>query len=138
MSVFGRVGNVTLTRLSGLVSQAPGGGRSNSAGRSASRYNGSVTELWTDPVWLAGVHAWVDQQTDALGLERAGDAEQPHVRVWLDVLKVPTTAGPVWFKANHGPLKHEAALVTLLADRVPDRVEPLLAADLLSIFAAGC
>ena len=46
------------------------------------------------------------------------------------MLKVPTTAGPVWFKANHGPLKHEAALVTLLADRVPDRVEPLLAADL--------
>ncbi len=46
------------------------------------------------------------------------------------MLKVPTTAGPVWFKANHGPLQHEAALVTLLAERVPDRVEPLLAADL--------
>ena len=82
------------------------------------------------PEWLAGVHAWVDEQTDALGLERTGDAEQPHVRVWSTVLKVPTTAGPVWFKANHGPLQHEAALVTLLAERVPDRVEPLLAADL--------
>jgi Ser/Thr protein kinase RdoA (MazF antagonist) len=46
------------------------------------------------------------------------------------VLKVPTTAGPVWFKANHGPLQHEAALVTLLAERVPDQVVPLLAADL--------
>ena len=48
----------------------------------------------------------------------------------VDVLKVPTTAGPVWFKANHGPLQHEAALVTLLAERVPDQVVPLLAADL--------
>ena len=81
-----------------------------------------MTELWTDPEWLAGAHAWVDQKTDALGLERTGDAEQPHVRVWSTVLKVPTTAGPVWFKANHGPLQHEAALVTLLAERVPDRV----------------
>lgn len=98
--------------------------------RSASRYNGTVTELWTDPEWLAGAHAWVDEQTDALGLVRTGDAEQPHVRVWSTVLKVPTTGGPVWFKANHGPLQHEAALVTLLAERVPDRVEPLLAADL--------
>jgi hypothetical protein len=100
------------------------------AGRSASRYNGTVAELWTDPEWLAGVHAWVDEQTDTLGLERTGDTEQPHVTVWSTVLKVPTTAGPVWFKANHGPLQHEAALVTLLAERVPDRVEPLLAADL--------
>ena len=103
--------------------------------RSASRYNGTVTELWTDPEWLAGAHAWVDEQTDALGLVRTGDAEQPHVRVWSTVLKVPTTGGPVWFKANHGPLQHEAALVTLLAERVPDRVEPLLAADPT---AAGC
>jgi hypothetical protein len=97
--------------------------------RCASRYNGTVTELWTDPAWLAGAHAWVEEQTDALGLVRTGDVEQPHVRVWSTVLKVPTTAGPVWFKANHGPLQHEAALVTLLAERVPDQVEPLLAAD---------
>ena len=98
--------------------------------RCASRYNGTVTELWTDPEWLAGAHAWVEEQTDALGLVRTGDVEQPHVRVWSTVLKVPTTAGPVWFKANHGPLQHEAALVTLLAERVPDQVVPLLAADL--------
>jgi hypothetical protein len=97
--------------------------------RSASRYNGTVTELWTDPEWLAGAHAWVEEQCDALGLVRTGDAEQPHVTAWSTVLKVPTTAGPVWFKANHGPLQHEAALVTLLAERVPDQVEPLLAAD---------
>ena len=97
--------------------------------RSASRYNGTVTELWTDPEWLAGAHAWVEEQFDALGLVRTGHAEQPHVTVWSTVLKAPTTAGPVWFKANHGPLRHEAALVTLLAERVPDQVEPLLAAD---------
>ena len=89
-----------------------------------------MEELWTDPAWLAGAHAWVDEQTTALGLVRTGDVEQPHVRVWSTVLKVATSTGPVWFKANHGPLEHEAALVTLLAERVPDQVEPLLAADL--------
>ncbi len=89
-----------------------------------------MTELWTDPEWLARAHAWIAEQTDALGLERTSDAEQLHVQVWSTVLKVPTRTGPLWFKANHGPLQHEAALVTLLAERVPDRVEPLLAADL--------
>lgn len=96
----------------------------------ATRYTSLVTELWTDPDWLTGAHAWIDEQTDALGLERTGEVEQPHVRPWSTVLKVPTASGPVWFKANHGPLEHEAALVTMLAGRVPDLVEPLLAADL--------
>lgn len=78
-----------------------------------------MTELWTDPDWLAGAQGWIDEQTGALGLGRTGEVEQPHVRPWSTVLKVPTTAGPVWFKANHGPLEHEAALVTLLAGHVP-------------------
>jgi hypothetical protein len=89
-----------------------------------------VKELWSDPTWLAGAHAWIDEQTAALGLVRAGDVEQPHLETWSTVLKVPTTTGPVWFKANHGPLEHEAALVTLLTERVPDLVQALLAVDL--------
>ena len=83
-----------------------------------------MNDLWTDPTWLAGAHAWVDEQTAALGLVRAGDVEQPHVETWSTVLRVPTTTGPVWFKANHGPLEHEAALVGLLAERAPEQVRP--------------
>jgi len=94
------------------------------------RYTSPVKELWSDPTWLAGAHAWIEERATELGLVRAGDIEQPHLETWSTVLKVPTTTGPVWFKANHGPLEHEAALVTLLADRVPDRVQALLAADL--------
>lgn len=94
------------------------------------RYTSPVKQLWTDPAWLADAHAWIDEQTAALGLARAGEVEQPHVETWSTVLRVPTSRGPVWFKANHGPLEHEARLVTLLAERVPDLVEPLLAADL--------
>ncbi|GEP35944.1 phosphotransferase [Nocardioides szechwanensis] len=89
-----------------------------------------MKELWSDPAWLAGAHAWIDEQTASLGLVRAGEVEQPHLETWSTVLKVPTTTGPVWFKANHGPLEHEAALVTLLTERVPDLVQALLAVDL--------
>jgi hypothetical protein len=86
-------------------------------------------QQWTDEAWLARAHGWIDARLDALGLSRTGDIEQPHVEVWSTVLRVPTEGGPVWFKANHGPLEHEAALVDLLAARVPDRVQALLASD---------
>lgn len=88
-----------------------------------------VTDHWTEGAWLAQAHAWIDGRLDALGLTRTGDIEQPHVEVWSTVLRVPTEVGPVWFKANYGPLVHEAALVNLLAARVPDRVQALLACD---------
>ena len=84
---------------------------------------------WTEEAWLAQAHAWIDARLAALGLARTGDIEQPHVTAWSTVLRVPTVGGPVWFKANHGPLEHEAALVDLLAARAPDRVQALLACD---------
>ncbi|MCW2796009.1 hypothetical protein [Nocardioides sp.] len=89
-----------------------------------------MTTLWQDPGWLAGAHAWIDEQATRLGVERTGAIEQPHVVRWSTVLKVPTSAGPLWFKANHDALRHEAALVSRLSARVPERVPPLLAADL--------
>jgi hypothetical protein len=89
-----------------------------------------VTTRWQDADWLEGAHAWIDEQATRLGLERTGPIEQPHVETWSTVLRVPTSTGPVWFKANHDTLKHEAALVSRLSARVPERVPPLLAADL--------
>lgn len=90
---------------------------------------GMDASRWTDPAWLAGAEAWVEERLAELGLVRTGAVEQPHVVRWSTVLRVPTEAGPVWFKANDGSLRHEAAVVSLLAGRVPDRVPPLLAAD---------
>jgi hypothetical protein len=84
---------------------------------------------WTDPAWRAEADEWVEQQLAALGLRRTGEVEQPHVQRWSTVLRVPTDAGDVWFKANDGTLEHEAGIVALLAQRRPDRVPPLLAAD---------
>jgi hypothetical protein len=44
-------------------------------------------------------------------------------------MRVPTADGTVWFKANHEPLRHEAALTALVAARAPDRVPAMLTFD---------
>jgi hypothetical protein len=89
-----------------------------------------VSERWTDPHWLAAAHEWIESELAKAGLRRTGAIEQPHVRSWSTVLRVPTPAGDTWFKANTEALRYEAGLVTLLAARRPDCVPPLLAADL--------
>ena len=86
-------------------------------------------DAWTDARWLADVKGWVDWQLEELGLQSTGDLEQPHVRPWSTVLRMPTTGGDVWFKANIPVLAYEAGAVALLAARRPDAVPGLLATD---------
>jgi hypothetical protein len=89
-----------------------------------------MTEVWEDPGFLADAVSWVDGELEGLGLARTGDVEQPHVRAWSTVLRVPTTSGPVWFKANAAEFVHEVLVVDRVSDRVPARVPPLLGRDL--------
>jgi hypothetical protein len=89
-------------------------------------------ERWTEPGWLTGAHAWIEEQLARAGEELTGPIEQPHVRSWSTVLRVPTGGGDVWFKANEPELAHEAGIVDVLARRRPDAVPPLLALDLES------
>ena len=85
---------------------------------------------WTDPLWLAEAHGWIQDQVGRLGASVVGEIEQPHVYPWSTVLRVPTERGDVYFKANTEELRHEAAVVTLLAERRPDCIPALLASDL--------
>jgi hypothetical protein len=85
--------------------------------------------IWTEPAWLESVHEWIRVQAERLGLELAGEIDQPHVMPWSTVLRVPTPSGPVWFKANVPGLVHEAAVVEILAARRPELLPELLAAD---------
>jgi hypothetical protein len=89
-----------------------------------------MTERWEDPAFLAEAMTWVDDQLGPLGLSRTGEVEQPHVRLWSTVLRVPTQTGSVWFKANAPEFTHEMHVVDRVSHRVPDRVPPLLARDL--------
>ena len=85
---------------------------------------------WTDPLWLAEAHGWIEEQVAQLGGRRRGDIDQHHVYPWSTVMRVPTASGDLYFKANSEASLWEAALVTLLAARRPDCVPPLLAVDL--------
>ena len=84
---------------------------------------------WLSPDFVAAAHAWIDDRLAELGVERTGDVEQPHVYEWSTVMRVPTPAGVLWFKANHEPLRHEAAVTALVATRDPEHVPAPLAYD---------
>ena len=79
-----------------------------------------MTVHWDDPVWLADAHAWIEARLAELDVARTGVIKQPHIRRWSTVLRVPTDAGTVWFKANEASLRHEAQLIDLLASRGHD------------------
>ncbi|MGH3005459.1 MAG: phosphotransferase [Gaiellaceae bacterium] len=87
-------------------------------------------EPWTDELWLGAAHEWIHRRVEELDATVTGPIEQPHVRPWATVMRVPTGAGPVWFKANAPVLAHEAAVVSVLAGTRPDCVPELLAVDL--------
>lgn len=90
----------------------------------------TTEDRWTDAAWQAEAHAWIDARLTGLGRPRTGEVEQPHVREWATAMRVPTAVGPVWFKATCEALRHEAAVHQVVSARHPDRVPPLLAADL--------
>jgi hypothetical protein len=86
--------------------------------------------VWTEPQWLAEAHAWIRERLEALDVRPTGEIEQPHVRPWSTVMRVPTSAGDVWFKANIPALAYEAGVVGVLARTRPDLVPELAAVDL--------
>jgi hypothetical protein len=85
--------------------------------------------VWTDPAWLAESRAWIDAELAGLGLAVSGAVEQPHVRPWSTVLRIPTTAGDVWFKASMPAVAYEVGVLPVLVARRPDRLPRLLATD---------
>jgi Phosphotransferase enzyme family len=76
------------------------------------------------PAFLAEAHAWI-----ARHVEPTGEIEQPHVRWWSTVLRVPTREGDVWFKANAAPHVFEAGLLAILERVHPGHVPELIAHD---------
>ena len=85
---------------------------------------------WADPAWRADAEAWIDRQVATLGASTTGGLEQVHDTAWSTVIRVPTTVGDLFFKANAGSLRHEAALAELLSERRPDCTVPLHAIEI--------
>jgi hypothetical protein len=80
---------------------------------------------WEDPDFLAEAHGWIEAHVHV-----TGEIEQPHVRPWSTVLRVPTNDGDVWFKATVPGLGHDAGVTSILAGLRPDIVLAPLALDL--------
>ncbi|MGO1053320.1 phosphotransferase family protein [Crossiella sp. CA198] len=74
----------------------------------------------SEPVWWPRAVAWIEANLD--GRVRTGEIERVRERPWSTVATVPTTTGPVWFKANGPGLLYEAGLLRALGSLAPDRV----------------
>ena len=87
--------------------------------------------VWTSSVWRRNADAWIKQELARSGVVAAGAIEQTHVRPWSTAMRVPVAGrGDLWFKANMPSLAYEAAVVSILAQRSPERVPELWAIDL--------
>jgi hypothetical protein len=79
---------------------------------------------WTRAAWLAQAEEWIRERVDV-----TGEIEQPHVRWWSTVLRVPTADGDLFFKAVQPVHRFEAALTARLAELQPTRVTEVVDFD---------
>lgn len=84
---------------------------------------------WADPQWKAEILGWAVDRLAARRLVVAGDPQQVKARPWSTVFRLPTSAGPVWLKANAAGSRYEAALVDALSRWVPDNAVAPLAVE---------
>lgn len=77
----------------------------------------------TSPRFLDEADAWIRSQVHVLG-----EIEQPHVRPWSTVLRVPLDGEVLWFKAVSDGHAFEVPLTAILA-----RLRPAAAPELLAV-----
>lgn len=84
---------------------------------------------WDHKDWFRESLAWIQDQTGHNGLTVSGVVEKHQIRPWSAVLRVPTNAGGLYFKASAPAFHHEAALTQALASWRPDLLPHIYAAD---------
>jgi hypothetical protein len=93
---------------------------------------GIVPELrarWARPGWVDEAGAWIRERAESLGYQLTGPIEQVKVCPWSAVLRVPTSAAALYFKATAGAAASEPAVTALLAELVPAHSPRVLAID---------
>jgi hypothetical protein len=80
---------------------------------------------WQAPEFRAEADAWIHAHAPGEVLA----IEQPHVRSWATALRVETSHGVMWFKANSAAHRQEAEATALLASVRPEALPELLAHD---------
>jgi hypothetical protein len=91
----------------------------------------AIRPPWERRGWFADAVAWIEAQLDALGYAAAGPIEQ-FKAAWgsSSILRVPTTDGHLYFKAEYDKPPSEPALILDLAERWSANVPAIVAADL--------
>ncbi len=83
---------------------------------------------WMQKSLFEQASTWVHAELERQGIHVTGAIEQPHVH--STILRVPSTAGDIYFKATSPTLAHEPALTEALWQWHPDCMPPVLAVDL--------
>lgn len=89
----------------------------------------STQLVWHDPEWQKQAHDWIRSEAARNQIQLVGEIEQPHALVWSTVMRVPTNAGMIFFKATASETIYEIALTQLLANLQPDVMPDLIAVD---------
>jgi hypothetical protein len=85
--------------------------------------------VWSTPKWRASAVEWLDHRLEDAGIRRTGEGEQPRIRAWATVLRVPTDTGAFWLKASSYETGFEPALYELLVQVAPEQVLHPIASD---------
>jgi len=89
----------------------------------------SPTPAWHAPGWRAAVDVWIAASAAAAGLPVSGPVVATRERAWAVILRAPTAAGDLFFKATPPGYSEEAALTAALVRWHPDRMPGVVAAD---------
>lgn len=85
--------------------------------------------LWVQPTWLEQASHWIERELHRQGIKRIGSIEQPHIRHWSTILRIPTSIGNIYFKAVIPNLVYEAVLIQTLYHWYPDCIPQILAVN---------
>ena len=84
---------------------------------------------WHNPDWRKQAHDWVRVEAERNSIQLMGEIEQPHVYHWSTVMRVPSSAGDLFFKATAGETIYEIALTEKLAGWFPECLPELISVD---------
>lgn len=85
--------------------------------------------IWHDPHWQKSAQEWIRAETERNSIQIIGEIEQNHAYAWSTVMRVPTNAGTLFFKATAGEILYEIAFTQMAAGWFPDCMPELVAAD---------
>lgn len=86
--------------------------------------------IWLDPNWGKDAREWIRTQAEHKNIRLTGEIEQPHIRHWSTVMRVPSNEGLLFFKATVPEKKYEIALIQKLTKWFPESMPELIAVDI--------